>query len=109
VIDRPDRFGVAVRGGLAADKALLVHEGEFTLDHDHLGCGETRGERIEAGLAQRFGQGVHAARGVPRQPRRQALGARDQPHEGDHLGIVIQAGARIALPQPVQQRLPQCV
>lgn len=60
MIDRPDRFRVAARGGLAVDKAFMIHEGEFTLYHDHPGSRETGGERIEAGLTERFGRGVYA-------------------------------------------------
>jgi hypothetical protein len=36
MIGRPDRFRVAVRGGLAIDKAFVIHVGEFSLRHDHL-------------------------------------------------------------------------
>jgi hypothetical protein len=55
---RPDGLGITRRGGLAVDQALVVHRGEFTLHHDHLGRRGARGDRIETAFAQRFGQSV---------------------------------------------------
>jgi hypothetical protein len=68
---RPDRLRVAIRGGLAVDKALLIHEGELPHHHDHLRSRQARGERVEPALAQRLGQRVHTARRIAHQPRRQ--------------------------------------
>ena len=108
VIEGPDRFRITVRGGLAVGKTSVVHEGEFTLDHDHLSSHEAGSERVGTALAQRLGQRGCAACGVARQPRRQALGVIDQLQEGDDLRLVVQAGARIALPQPGRPRASSC-
>lgn len=47
--------------------------------------------------------------GIAHHPRRRAVGTADQLEEGHDLGIVIQARARVATPQPVQQCRPQRV
>ena len=87
----------------------MIHQGQFALHHGHLGCDEARGQWIVTALAQRIVQRVHPPRGVAHQPCRQRFGAGDQLQEGHDLGVVVQAGVRIAPLQRVQLRFAQCL